>query len=261
MLVMNAPKGCVSECVYDELATIPGVVKVIPRPDRLYMKVSGKVLGDRYPELIGADNIPVVFDALESALKVDRSRVLQETRVSFLHLTRDFRVNDPGAVLQSFRAVPVPQKYYLQGWSATSLSFTNQAKSPRYRDRLTVYDKAAEIRRKPVPGVDPEAFENAIRIEYRVSGSETIRRKLDISDNRLSMVLNASGGMHATLLSFFGEPPPERCEPTTAKELWDQLAVAELKNRFDEDPERALVFLSSVMRDSRRYKARVRDLW
>lgn len=260
MLSLSIPTDVIYECSYDDLERIPGVVKVTPHLDRMYLKISGKILGKRYPELIDYEKIGVIWDALGPALQVDRSKC-DDIPVTFLHLTRDFRVRDPTAVISCVRSATTPQKYFRQPWSSTSISFVNCAKSPRYRDRLAVYNKHTEILRKPVPDVDPEVFKNVIRVEYQIAGSETVRRKLGIPDNRLSSVLHGTGGMYQTLKAFFGEPPPTRKEPTTAKEMWDDLAVAGLKGMFDNDPERAIAYLNTIPFDTRRVKAKVRALW
>lgn len=189
---------------YDEGAEHPVGVRWIRSYGEagVRMEFSAKVLRDRYPELLSLATIREAFNRMNESgcAIVNPELALELATVERADRTVDLRLPRPAAdYVRSLRLAGATEDWRVQPYRDDEpvpvLPFAHgvsMQRAVKFVEWLSVYCKEREVRKRPVPGVSPERFEDVLRIEYRITGASRIRDRLEIPDVRLQTVLGST---------------------------------------------------------------------
>lgn len=161
---------------------------------------TGKVLGERYKELISESTIPQCFanlNALE-VCQLETDRILADSNVAACDVTTDVHCTDIKAIckymrhhMRSYTLFTVRQ--YVNGNFTAAKNVTD----PDIMKSITIYDKAREIKKyenklfREAYGISADDFKNICRFEMKLGSEEQIRNTLEIPTSNLQMVLQS----------------------------------------------------------------------
>lgn len=167
------------------------------------IEFSGKILGDRYPELINTDNIRECFEHINNMglcqLNVDM--ILEYGRVCVIDITKDVHYADAANLSEWLRTHIVNHRKYLARNVSGNLIIEKNVKTRAYKRRLTVYDKEKEMQRADnqefmASITDPARmlahFNGKIRFEYNLNSMSAIRKVLKISDTSIHDIFSSA---------------------------------------------------------------------
>ena len=215
---MTFPSECVSNWKYRD-----NVYKSAESglPYHLYLKrdearreytleFSAKILKDRYVELITIDNIHDCLQCVNSLdfCDIDIERLLSTAQVKAVDFTKDIRLEDiPTAGnmrgLKSILKLSMKnyRRWNCQDYRGNGLVITNIVADSRYSRRLTIYDKAHELRlnrnREFLRLLDDSErllnyFNDRVRFELRATTQHQLRRWLNTDDLAPTSVLSST---------------------------------------------------------------------
>jgi len=187
-------------------------------PVRFIISVSAKILNERYPELITAENFSSVLSVLSLYLHFDPSEFLEFCEVLSCHVTANVPIKNsistyllplaclapPDFRMFHYKNVEVKFEDLAQGElkDLETVSFRKAAMNGKDRIWMTFYDKAAEMRRKrkgrfyrKVENFEKmhEFFKGHLRVELQLASFSRIRKafKLRPGNIRLLDLLNS----------------------------------------------------------------------
>lgn len=161
---------------------------------------TGKVLGERYKELISENTILQCFANLNAlgVCQLDTDRILTDSNVAACDVTTDVHCTDTKAIckymrhhMRSYTLFTVRQ--YVNGNFTAAKNVTD----PDRMKSITLYDKAKEIRKydnklfRQEYGISEEDFQDTCRFEMKLSTEEQIRNTLEIPTSQLQAVLRS----------------------------------------------------------------------
>lgn len=161
---------------------------------------TGKVLGERYRELISENTILQCFANLNAlgVCQLDTDRILTDSNVAACDVTTDVHCTDTKAIckymrhhMRSYTLFTVRQ--YVNGNFTAAKNVTD----PDIMKSITIYDKAREIKKyenklfREANGISADDFKNICRFEMKLGSEEQIRNTLEIPTSNLQMVLQS----------------------------------------------------------------------
>lgn len=161
---------------------------------------TGKVLGERYRELISENTILQCFANLNAlgVCQLDTDRILTDSNVAACDVTTDVHCTDTKAIckymrhhMRSYTLFTVRQ--YVNGNFTAAKNVTD----PDIMKSITIYDKAREIKKyenklfREAYGISADDFKNICRFEMKLGSEEQIRNTLEIPTSNLQMVLQS----------------------------------------------------------------------
>jgi len=174
------------------------------------IETSAKVLGDRYPELINADNIDFCFERINALgyCRLDIKNVLADSRLISTDITEDlYAINVPGglAIKTCLKSL---NKFHIKKYSNCGFVVANMVKTQNRKIRLSIYDKYKELNKAGnsefLDIVNDKFglltyFNGRSRIEANVRTVSQIKELLQIEDNSLMNALNSSANPLLTI--------------------------------------------------------------
>lgn len=187
---------------YQQVSPFSLLIMVDLTHEELVIEFTGKILGDRYPELITKDN---VLDCLTrvndmNICSLDVDAILNNSEVVKCDVTKDVEypsINDMRQCIKQQIANfdKWNLKKYLNGFA-----INNTVSTDRHKKRLVVYDKYKEFMmdvnrefRKSLSNssIVAEYFKGKVRFESNLNSKYQVKKQLGITDNRLFSVLNS----------------------------------------------------------------------
>lgn len=169
----------------------------------LVIEFTGKILLDRYTSLISKDTIRECLLQINriGICYIDIDNVLTHSYVTKCDVTKDVTETDVERIISYIRQNIVNyQKWIVKGYRS-GISLENVCKTPRYKKRLVIYDKAKELQKaenvnflNAVADKDQilSYFKDKVRFELNINTKAQIRNLLNIADNDLQTVLSAT---------------------------------------------------------------------
>jgi hypothetical protein len=180
--------------------------------ERGVIEFSAKVLRERYHELISIGNIEEVIACVNGvgAFTLDANRFLDQAEVCRFDCTTDLHVTgDVGDYLQSLRVYGA----LLWNWETTPYKrtgFVFKKKVSSYHERVLFYDKYTEvIKDKYREVLNPDRFENVIRVETNHTDLKHIRKRFNLNSGavRLMEVLASKENVNLKLFTSIVDSP------------------------------------------------------
>lgn len=200
---------------------VVGLKSVVIGQESAQIEFSAKILQRQYPDLIHAGNIASVVDRINETgfCSIDRDGFLERAEVLRCDCTSDLHVTgEIGEYLQSLRVYgSLHPKYEATPYKRTGLVFRKKVAS--YKERVLMYDKFTDVMRdKDRDILNPDAFQNVLRVESNHTDFKHIRERFNVGKERLLMdVLSSMENVNLKLFTGIVDCPD----------------IAEVKGRFD----------------------------
>lgn len=173
-----------------------------PKEDKVSIEFTGKILGERYPSLINQETIRECFDRICNVVpfNLDTDCILQNGEVIQCDVTCDLgfsNLNQLREVIYSHLNYP---KWAVQQYHG-GIVIAKTVKTSKYKRRLSIYDKGAEMRLKNntdyIALLDnsdeiESFFQDKIRFELNLTSKQAIRDALNVVNNDIMTVLQST---------------------------------------------------------------------
>lgn len=177
-------------------------VIVTPKEYKASIEFSGKILGERYPELINRNTFRECIDRINryGVLHLDPDPIIEGGEVIQCDVTADIELPDYSNLKTFILQYLNSPKWAVRQYSG-GVGIEKNVKTSKYRRRLTIYDKGAEMKLKN--NADFVAmlenrdevetyFQNKTRLELNLTSKRAIRDSLNISSTSIKKVLEAT---------------------------------------------------------------------
>lgn len=218
-------------------------VKVNYENCELVIEFSGKLVGKHYQKLISLETIEQCFCNLNKMgiCKLDISGILNTAEVVSCDVTRDVKCKDISKMTEFLNAnVKSRKKYLCRPKSNGNFIIEKNVDSPKYRRRLTIYDKNKEMNLsknkqfRQMFDIPDDEFENKCRLELNLTSKEQIRAALRIEDTHLLTVLTATADPITEFLNeVIADTPESSITPTSKKEYEAELVLKDCGYNLD----------------------------
>lgn len=205
-------------------------VKVDYNHKETVVEFTGKILGDRYPELISRDTISACLQRINDmgAIKLDVEMVLLLGEVNKCDVTADIPFEEIEA-FKRFANTNYANKFRYKSENRNNgLTICNSVTTARHKKRMAVYDKANELQMATNRSFlnslnDKDAlvsyFDGKVRFERNLTTKVSIRKALSIEDNRIETVLNADAEPIKDILYEAIKPAVNEFRPNCRKDI------------------------------------------
>lgn len=170
---------------------IQGVNEIAIFSDFAFIQISSKILRENYLEGITKDNISDVFLELEKYIKInpDNIKVIRADIIKNIKLKEDEKAD----FINSLKSLQRVGKYKIfEFYQNQSIVFQKDLKT--VKDRITIYDKKAELEAKEKADtglfLKIKDIENIIRVELNIMEQKRIKA-LFKCENTLKNILNS----------------------------------------------------------------------
>ena len=167
------------------------------------IEFSGKILMDRYPELINKDNFNYCIERINAVgfCAIDKDVIRKYGRACVVDVTKDVRLQDASGLSEWLRINISNHRKYLARHIGSNLVIEKNVKTRGYKRRLTVYDKEKELQRVENRDFisylhDQDSllsyFKGKVRFEFNLNSRQAIRETLNIEDTSIDEILNST---------------------------------------------------------------------
>lgn len=206
------------------------------------IETSAKVLGDRYPELINAENISYCLERINriGICEINIDGVLADSKLISCDVTEDLHninVPDGLAVKTCLKSL---NKFHVKKYSNCGFVVANNVKTQNRKIRLSIYDKYKELHKAVnedyLAMVDDRYevlgyFNGRTRIEANIRTVAQIKELLQIDDNNLMDALNSNVNPLLTVFdSIFDIPSNPETTTNGLHSLLSYEKLSDLKN-------------------------------
>jgi len=228
--IKNEINGHIESWTYKCDSPFSLLIKKNRKDDELVIEFTGKILLDKYPDLIGMDNIRLCLENINDhhICKLDINGILSDSYVTKCDVTIDVHCTDLERLATQIKENICNHKKYMCKRTRENIEITNCVTTRNLKTRCIIYDKYNEINRpgnreflRHVKNKDEmlNYFKGRIRFELNLNSKQLIRQHLGIADTNLSSVLNSAKN---PIIDFFSKILINETEgPTSINSLRD----------------------------------------
>lgn len=213
---------------------------------------TGKILLDKYPQLINAETFNLCIDMINNMgfCAIDKDVIRKYGRACVVDVTKDVRLQDASGLSEWLRINISNHRKYLARHIGSNLVIEKNVRTRGYKRRLTVYDKEKELQRAENRDFisclhDQDSllsyFKGKVRFEFNLNSRQAIRETLNIEDTSIDEILNSEAN---PIYNFLNDVVVEENEEAPAN-----LSLTDRKN---------LAFLRDCDMDMAKVEAEIR---
>ena len=203
------------------------------------IEFTGKILLDKYPQLINAENFDLCIDLINDMgfCRIDKEMIREYGRVCIIDVTRDVTCQNVVGLSEWLRTSIANHRKYLARNIGGNLVIEKNVKTRGYKRRLTVYDKEKELQRAENRDFisclhDQDSllsyFKGKVRFEFNLNSKQAIRETLNIEDTSIDEILNSEAN---PIYNFINDVIAEEAEKAPANlSLTDRKNLAFLRD-------------------------------
>lgn len=171
----------------------------------LVIEFSGKILYDKYIDLINEGNITECLKNINrlGICTLDCDGIIESAIVAKCDVTKDIPNHNISEIISTIRQnIKNYKKWNVSEYPASEgVVLNNVVKTPKYKKRLIVYDKSKELNKCNNNSfldalLDKNSlllyFKNKVRFEFNINTMEQVRNYLNIPNNKLTNVLSST---------------------------------------------------------------------
>lgn len=166
------------------------------------IEFTGKILRDKYPELINRENFDLCIDIINwmGLCRIDKDMIQVYGKACVIDVTKDVPYQDVSGLSEWLRTNISNHRKFLSRNIGSNLVIEKNVRTRGYKRRLTVYDKEKELCRADNVAFiyslqDPDAlmsyFKGKVRFEFNLNSRQAIRKALNIQDTSIDEILNS----------------------------------------------------------------------
>lgn len=237
--------GCVTSCKYQQDQPF----YLLIRKDFLHcecvIEFTGKILLDRYPELINLNNIRYCIEQINrlGICEIDTDRLLQTAIVAKCDITKDIpstQIKD--IISQTKQNLSNYDKWEVEKYP-NGICIRNKVTTDRYKKRVCIYNKEKELTAQSNttflnavknPSTLLDYFKGKVRFELNIGTMVQVRRYLQITDNSLNKVLTSTANPILSILDEALKKDTNTKQHTIFKDYVYSLILADNNNDLAE---------------------------
>ena len=167
------------------------------------IEFTGKILLDRYPELINRDNIRYCIEQINSLgiCEIETDKLLQTANVAKCDVTRDVTSTEIKEIIsQAKQNLTNYDKWEVEKYS-NGICLRNKVMTDRYKKRIVIYDKGKELKQQTnahfLQSLHQsqtllDYFNDKVRFELNIGTMVQVRELLKVADNSVNKVLSST---------------------------------------------------------------------
>ena len=209
------------------------------------IEFTGKILLDRYPELINRDNIRYCIEQINalSICRIDIDRLLLTANVVKCDVTRDITSTEIKEIItQTKQNLTNYDKWEVEKYP-NGICLRNKVTTDRYKKRIVIYEKGKELKQQTNSSFLQslyqsqrllDYFQDKVRFELNIGTMVQVKRLLKIDDNSLIEVLNSTANPILSIIDEAIRYNSNSRQATTYKDYVYSLILADNHNDLAE---------------------------
>ena len=206
---------------------------------------TGKILLDRYPELINRDNIRYCIEQINALeiCEIDTEQLLQTAKVGKCDVTRDITSTEIKEIIsQAKQSLTNYDKWEVEKYP-NGICLRNKVTTDRYKKRIIIYDKGKELTQQPnvrfLQSLHQaqtllDYFKDKVRFELNIGTMVQVRKLLKVADNSLNKVLASTANPILSVIDEAIQHNSNNRRATTFKDYVNGLILADNHNDLAE---------------------------
>ena len=209
------------------------------------IEFTGKILSDRYPELINRDNIRYCIEQINrlGICEIDTERLLQTAKVAKCDVTKDVTSTEIKEIItQTKQNLTNYDKWEVEKYP-NGICLRNKVTTDRYKKRVCIYDKGKELKQQTNSSfllslhqsqTLLDYFQDKVRFELNIGTMVQVKRLLKIGDNSLVEVLNSTANPLLSVIDEALKKYTDSRQHTDFKDYVNSLILADNHNDLAE---------------------------
>lgn len=209
------------------------------------IEFTGKILSDRYPELINRDNIRYCIEHINrlGICEIDTERLLQTAKVAKCDVTKDVTSTEIKEIItQTKQNLTNYDKWEVEKYP-NGICLRNKVTTDRYKKRVCIYDKGKELKQQTNSSfllslhqsqTLLDYFQDKVRFELNIGTMVQVKRLLKIGDNSLVEVLNSTANPLLSVIDEALKKYTDSRQHTDFKDYVNSLILADNHNDLAE---------------------------
>lgn len=205
--------------------------------NELVLEFTGKILQDKYPQLLNRDTIAEAINNINRlrVCTLNTEAILSDAKVVKCDVTTDV-THDINSIIPTIRQnLTNYTKWCIKSYP-NGIVLENNVSTPRYKKRLVIYDKEKEmqmtdnvnfVKRLFDGQAVTDYFRGKVRFELNINTKQQIRQLLNIPNNDLQSVLNATTNPLLTVIDEAVRYDPQRPKAKTLRDYERELLLRE----------------------------------
>ncbi len=209
------------------------------------IEFTGKILLDRYPELINLNNIRYCIEQINSLgiCVIDTDRLLQTANVVKCDVTKDIPSSQiKEIILQTKQNLSNFDKWEVEKYS-NGICLRNKVTTDRYKKRVCIYNKEKELSAQSnatflnavrCKSALLDYFKEKVRFELNIGTVLQVKHYLQITDNSLNKVLASTANPILSIIDEALKKDADMKQQTNFKDYVCSLILADNNNDLAE---------------------------
>lgn len=231
--------GVISSLSYTQVSPFHLFIERDYEDKEAIIEFSGKILSDKYPELINRTTFDLCIDRINGMgfCRIDKDVLREYGRACVIDVTKDVQYQDVSSLSEWLRTSVSNHRKYLARNIGGNLVIEKNVRTRGYKRRLTVYDKEKELQRAENRDFisslhDPDSllsyFKGKVRFEFNLNSRQAIRQSLNIPGTSIDEILNSDAN---PIYNFVNEVIVEETDINPSGFSWpDRKNLALLKD-------------------------------
>ena len=175
---------------------IIGLNEITITDKKATISISSKLIPELYFEMININTIVRYLSKILSLniIQFDINSVIENSQVRTIDTTNNLIVENVKEYISDLSIYKINDKFKFENIKNESLTFVTKKK--RNNERIVLYDKYPELRKKDNEefrkSINIEPFKNIFRIETRLVNFKPIRECFKITENKIIHILNSN---------------------------------------------------------------------
>lgn len=237
--------GCVTSYKYQQDTPFYLLIRKDLLHGESVIEFTGKILLDRYPELINRDNIRYCIEQINrlGICKIDTERLLQTAKVAKCDVTKDVTSTEIKEIIsQTKQDLSNYDKWEVEKY-LNGICIRNKVTTDRYKKRVCIYNKEKELSAQSnatflnavkTPSKLLDYFKGKVRFELNIGTMVQVRRYLQITDNSLNKVLTSTANPILSVIDEALKKHTDSRRHTDFKDYVNSLILADNHNDLAE---------------------------
>lgn len=203
--------------------------------NELVLEFTGKILLDKYSQLINRETIKDGLNNITKLkiCKLDVEGILRNSEVVKCDITKDIET-DINVINLTIRQNLTNYRKWTVKQYQSGIVLENIASTPRYKKRLAIYNKSKELEKinninfinsLSVKNEILSYFNGKVRFELNINTKTQIRQLLNIPNNNIQNVLNATVNPILTVIDEAVKYEPKRQKTQTLRDYEHELLL------------------------------------
>lgn len=203
--------------------------------NELVLEFTGKILLDKYPQLINRETIKYSLNNINklNICKLDVEAILHNAEVVKVDVTKDIEA-DVNVINSTIRQNLTNYRKWAVKQYNSGVVLENVVSTQRYKKRLAIYNKGKELEKvNNINFIDSltakneilSYFKGKVRFELNINTKQQIRQLLNIPNNNIQNVLNATANPILTVIDEAVKYEPQQQKAQTLRDYEHELLL------------------------------------